>query len=88
MVRRNAALLLHEGHAEQEVQQYLQQYLRLPADQAEQALAYLQRPFRAAYIFTYTAGAELMRPWLQRADRHAVLARFLTEPITPSALLG
>lgn len=87
-VRRNAALLLYEGRGEQEVQEYLQQYLRLPARQAEQVLAYLQRPFREAYIFTYTAGAELMRPWLQGADRHAVFARFLSEPITPSALLS
>jgi hypothetical protein len=59
-----------------------------PAKQAEQTLAYLQRPFREAYIFTCTAGAELMRPLLLRTDRHTVFARFLTEPITPSALLG
>jgi hypothetical protein len=87
-VRRNAALLLREGSPEKEVQEYLQQYLRLSARQAEQILAYLQRPFRESYIFTYTAGAELMRPWLQGTDRHTVFARFLTEPITPSALLS
>jgi hypothetical protein len=87
-VRRNAAALLHEGRAEHEVQDYLQQYLRLPAGRAAQILAYLRRPFREAYIFTYTAGAELLRPWLQGPDRHRVFARFLIEPITPSALLG
>jgi hypothetical protein len=81
-------LLLHEGYAQQEVQQYLQQYLHLSAKEAEQLLAYLQRPFREAYVFTYTAGAELMRPWLQGADRHAVFARYLTDPITPSDLLS
>ena len=88
LVQRNAALLLQEGHAVQEVQNYLQQYLRLPATQAAHLLAYLQRPFREGYIFTYTAGAELMRPWLQGTDRQAVFTRFLTEPITPSALLS
>jgi hypothetical protein len=87
-VQRNAALLLHEGYAKQEVQQYLQQYLRIQAKEAEQLLAYLQRPFREAYVFTYTAGADLMRPWLQGADRHTVFTRFLTEPITPSDLQG
>jgi len=86
-VRRNAALLLHEGYAQQEVQEYLQQYLRLSKQRAQQILAYLRRPFREGYIFTYTAGAELMRPWLQGTDRHAVFTRFLTEPITPSALV-
>jgi hypothetical protein len=35
MVHRNAALLLHEWHARQEVQHYLQQYLHLPPGQAE-----------------------------------------------------
>jgi hypothetical protein len=88
LVQRNAALLLQENHARQEIQDYLQQYLRLPAGQAEHLLAYLQRPFREGYIFTYTAGAALMRPWLQGADRQAVFTRFLTEPITPSALLS
>lgn len=87
-VRRNAALLLHEGRSEKEVLEYLQQYLRVSAKEAEQILAYLQRPFRESYIFTYAAGAELMRPWLQGTNRHNVLAQFLTEPITPSALLG
>ncbi len=87
-VQTNAALLLHEGYAQQEVQEYLQQYLRVSAKETEQVLSYLQRPFREAYAFTYTAGAELMRPWLQGADRHTVFARFLTEPITPSDLLA
>ena len=87
-VQKNAALLLHEGYAQQEVQQYFQQYLRLSAKEAEQFVSYLQRPFRQAYVFTYTAGADLMGPWLQGADRHTVFTRFLTEPITPSDLLG
>jgi hypothetical protein len=87
-VRSNAALLLHEGRSEKDVREYLQQYLRVPAREAEQILAYLQRPFREQYIFTYAAGAELMQPWLQGTNRHSVFARFLTEPITPSALLG
>jgi hypothetical protein len=88
LVQRNAALLLHEGHTEQEVQEYLQQYLRLPVGQVEHMLAYLQRPFREGYIFTYTAGAELMRPWLEGPDRHTVFRRWLSEPLTPSAFLS
>ncbi|HEY7414325.1 MAG TPA: hypothetical protein VH593_03965 [Ktedonobacteraceae bacterium] len=58
----------------------------LLAFRIDKVLAYLQRPFREGYIFTYTAGADLMRPWLQGADRHTVFARFLIEPITPSDL--
>jgi hypothetical protein len=87
-VRSNAALLLYEGQPEHEVQAYLQHYLRLSAGQAQQVLAYLQRPFRESYIFTYTAGTELMRPRLQGADQHTIFARFLAEPITPSDLLS
>jgi hypothetical protein len=53
----------------------------------EQRLASLQRPFRESYIFTYTAGAALMKPWLQGTDRFSVFFRFLTEQLTPSALV-
>lgn len=86
-VRRNAALLLNEGRPEDEVQDYLKEYLRLSTRQAEQGLASLQRPFRESYIFTYTAGAALMKPWLQGTDRFSVFFRFLTEQLTPSALV-
>ncbi len=86
-VRRNAALLLNEGRLEKEVQDYLKAYLRLSTRQAEQGLAYLQRPFRESYILTYTAGAALMKPWLQGTDRFSVFFRFLTEQLTPSALV-
>jgi hypothetical protein len=85
-VRRNAILLLHEGRTEHEVKDYLKQYLRISTRQAEQALAYFQRPFHESYTFTYTAGATLMNPWLQGTDRFSVFARFLTEQFTPSAL--
>ncbi len=61
--------------------------MRLPTERACQILAYLQRSFRKGYIVTYAAGAELMRPWLQGTDRHAVFACFLTEPIMPSAFI-
>lgn len=86
-VRRNAVLLLNEGRPEQEVKDYLRQYLRLSVRQVEQTLAYFQRPFRESYIFTYTAGATLMKPWLQGTDRFSVFFRFLTEQLTPSALV-
>lgn len=85
-VRRNAVLLLHTGEAEKEVKNYLKHYLHINSRQAEQALAYFQRPFHESYIFTYTAGATMMRPWLQGTDRFSVFARFLSEPLTPSVL--
>lgn len=85
-VRRNAVLLLHAGEAEEEVKNYLKHYLHINSRQAEQALAYFQKPFHESYIFTYTAGATMMRPWLQGVDCFSVFARFLTEPLTPSAL--
>ena len=85
-VRRNAVLLLRAGEAEKEVKNYLKHYLHINSRQAEQALTYFQRPFHESYIFTYTAGETMMRPWLQGADRFSVFARFLTEPLTPSVL--
>ncbi|QBD82984.1 hypothetical protein EPA93_46295 [Ktedonosporobacter rubrisoli] len=86
-VRRNAILLLHEGRKEGEVKDYLKQYLRIDDRQAQQALAYFQRPFHESYTFTYTSGATLLQPWLQGADRFSIFASFLAEPLTPSALL-
>ena len=86
-VRRNAALLLNEGRPENEVQDSLKAYLRLSTRQAEQGLTSLQRPFRESYILTSTAGAALMKPWLQGTDRFSVFFRCLTEQLTPSALV-
>ncbi len=48
---------------------------------------FLQDPFREAYIFTYSYGRNLMRPWLAGANRLDVFRRFLTEQLYPSELV-
>ncbi len=75
-VRRNAAILLHEGRSAADVQEYAQHYLRISRKQAEQVLAYLQRPFREAYIFVDEDGRE---PWLTaRSPRKSPFASNVT----------
>lgn len=86
-VRGNAVFLLFEGLSDKEVIQYLSRYLMLSDDRAAKELAYLKRPFRESYIFTYSSGKRLMQPWLQGSDRLSVFRRFLTEQIYPSELV-
>jgi hypothetical protein len=61
-------------------------YKLLPDEHAQKALEFLKSPFCEAYVFTYYYGKQLMQPWLQGPDRHAVFRRFLTEQISPSDL--
>jgi hypothetical protein len=82
----NAAFMLNEGHPDEKVKQYIMKYKMLPDEHAHKALEFLKSPFSEAYVFTYYYGKQLMQPWLQGPDRHAVFRRFLTEQISPSDL--
>ena len=83
----NAAFMLNEGRPDSEVIQYLKKYQMLNDEEAQKDLEFLQDPFREAYIFTYSYGRNLMRPWLEGADRLDVFRRFLTEQLYPSELV-
>ncbi|HLX39366.1 MAG TPA: hypothetical protein VKR42_02490 [Ktedonobacteraceae bacterium] len=83
----NAAFMLNEGLSDNEVIQYIKKYQMLNDEEAQKGLEFLQDPYREAYIFTYSYGHNLMRPWLAGDDRLDVFNRFLTEPIYPSELV-
>jgi hypothetical protein len=89
--RQDAAILLHDRHAEPEaVVRYLQRWLLLPEDRARHVVAFLTDPLWRAYSVTYIEGAELVGRWLAArpagtdvTDRYR---RLLTEPLLPSQL--
>ena len=86
-VNGNAALMLHgEGKAEAEVLDYLQHYGLRTRQQAEKNLEFIKHPLSRSYLFTYTAGAALLKPLLQGEDRVQVFGRLLTEPVTPGEI--
>ncbi len=83
----NAAFMLNEGRPASEVIQYLKKYQMLNDEEAQKNIEFLQDPYREAYIFTYSYGHNLMRPWLAGPNRLDVFHRFLTEQLYPSELL-
>lgn len=82
----NARFMLSEGRPDEEVKRYLVKYSMLPEEYAQKSLEFLKDPFREGYIFTYSYGKQLMKPWLEVADRQQVFKRFLTEQLCPSDL--
>jgi hypothetical protein len=85
-VQANAAILLREGHPEQEVLQYLMRYLMVTEERARPALVYLKSPFNTARIFSYTVGKRLLQPLLVGPDRRETFARLLSQQLCPSSL--
>lgn len=90
-VRQDAALLLHDRGADaDEVADFLQTWLLVPADRARQMLRFLTSPLWRAYISTYVEGYRLLDEWLAAAaPGETGLTRFgrlLDEPLTPARL--
>jgi hypothetical protein len=90
-VRQDAALLLHDRHADtEEVVAYLQRWGLMPERMARQSLRFLSSPLWRAYISTYVEGYDLLGKWLDaagaQAERAARFGRLLDEPLSPSAL--
>ncbi|WAC54697.1 DUF885 domain-containing protein [Gordonia sp. SL306] len=89
-VRQDAALLLHDRHADQdEVADFLRRWLLAPPERARQMLRFLTSPLWRAYISTYVEGYRLLGTWLDAVPDHDRLARFgrlLDEPLIPSQL--
>ena len=87
----NAALMLHgDGRPEAEVLAYLVEYGLMTEANARKRLEFITNPLWRAYIFTYHAGYDLLRAWLdtgpetERQDRFRVL---LTEQVYPSLIM-
>ncbi|GAB20485.1 hypothetical protein GOEFS_115_01250 [Gordonia effusa NBRC 100432] len=89
-VRQDAALLLHDRHADEDtVVQFLQTWLLAPPARARQMIRFLTSPLWRAYISTYVEGYRLLGTWLDAAPTSQRLERFgrlLDEPLTPAVL--
>ena len=87
-VRQDAALLLHDRHADADaVADHLRHWLLAPEERARQMLRFLTSPLWRAYISTYVEGYRLLEEWLDTADdRAAAFGRLLDEPLIPASL--
>lgn len=81
----NAAILYHTGQLNrQQTIDYIQTYALSSPQRANKSFSFLSHPLYRSYIFTYTAGYDL----IERAhtDKTALFRRLLTETILPSQL--
>ncbi len=87
-VRQDAALMLHDRHADADaVAEHLRRWLLAPEERARQMLRFLTSPLWRAYISTYVEGYRLLEQWLDSAaDRAAAFGRLLDEPLIPASL--
>ncbi|MBA2453100.1 MAG: hypothetical protein H0V47_08010, partial [Chloroflexia bacterium] len=86
----NAALLMHDqGGSVDAAVEYISRYGLLSEAEARKSVRFLTHPLFRTYTFTYTAGKELVRGYLQsRPDPKAGFQELLTEHWTPSRLRG
>lgn len=90
-VRQDAAILLHDRHADPDVViAHLQRWGLVGHDRAVQQLRFLTDPLWRAYISTYVEGYDLLRRWLGARPAGQSLAdrflRLLDEPLTPAGV--
>jgi len=83
----NAALLLHDQKkSTAEVVSYFQKYELSTEEEANRAIRFMSGPLDRSYIFTYTAGYDLLEELFSIADRETYFARLLEESVTPSQI--
>ncbi|MBD8506233.1 DUF885 domain-containing protein [Hoyosella sp. G463] len=96
-VRQDAAIMLHDRHADaDEVAAFLQRWLLITPQRSRQTLRFLTSPLWRAYVSTYVEGYQLLRDWLRldvastpepgQAGKGERFARLLDEPLLPGAL--
>jgi hypothetical protein len=90
-VRQDAAILLHDRHADRDVVvAHLQRWGLVSHDRAVQQLRFLTDPLWRAYISTYVEGYELLSRWLAARPAEQPVAdrflRLLDEPLTPAGV--
>jgi len=85
----NAAFMLHDQKKSTgEIISYLQKYEMSTEKEANRAIQFISGPLDRSYIFTYTAGYDLLEELFSIADRDKYFARLLEEPVTPSQIRG
>jgi hypothetical protein len=83
----NAAFMLHDQKkSTDEIVAYLQKYEMSTEKEANRAIQFMSGPLDRSYIFTYTAGYDLLEELFSIADRDKYFARLLEEPVTPSQI--
>lgn len=81
----NAAFMLHDqGKSTDEIVSYLQKYELSTEKEANRAIQFMSGPLDHSYIFTYTAGYDMLEELFAVANRDIYFARLLEEPVTPS----
>jgi hypothetical protein len=71
-----------------EIISYLRKYEMSTEQEANRAIRFMSGPLDRSYIFTYTAGYDLLEELFSIADRDKYFARLLEEPVTPSQIRG
>jgi hypothetical protein len=83
----NAAFMLHDQKkSTDEIVAYLQKYELSTEKEVNRAIQFMSGPLDRSYIFTYTAGYDLLDELFSLADRDKYFARLLDEPVTPSQI--
>jgi len=83
----NAAFMLHDQRKSPgEVVSYLQKYEMSTEEDANRAMQFMSGPLDRSYIFTYSAGYDLLEELFSIADRDQYFARLLEEPVTASQI--
>ena len=83
----NAAFMLHDQKkSSEEIVSYLQKYELSTEKEANRAIQFISGPLDRSYIFTYTAGYDLLEELFSIADRDTYFARLLEEPVTPGQI--
>ena len=70
----------------EEIVSYLQKYELSKEKEADRAIQFMSGPLDRSYIFTYTAGYDLLEELFSRADRDKYFVRLLEEPVTPGQI--
>jgi hypothetical protein len=83
----NAAFMLHDQKkSTAEIISYLQKYEMSTEQEANRAIQFMSGPLDRSYIFTYTAGYDLLEKLFSIAGRDKYFTRLLEEPVTPSQI--
>jgi hypothetical protein len=79
--------MLHdEKRSPEDVVAYLQKYDMSTEEEAHRAIRFMSGPLERSYIFTYTAGYDLLEELFSLVDQDQYFARLLEEPVTPSQI--
>jgi hypothetical protein len=86
-VAANAALRYHTGQANQaQTLDYFKTVGTLDDDRADKTLEFISHPLGRSYIFTYTAGYDLIAAAAKGGDKRSVFKHLLDKPMLPRDL--